>query len=726
MAKYTIQGLDCASCANEIECELKRTPGLEDARLSFAAGVLYIDESQESRAREIIERMEPGVTITSSRSSPNRGAGHEHAADSGHDHDGDHDHGHDHGGETFGKGTLIRIGIAAVLFGIGTLFNEALHATPFSVAEYAVLIAAYALVGAPVLWSAARSIARGQVFNEMFLMSIATIGAIVIHQLPEAVGVMLFYSVGEYFQDRAVDKSRRSISALMDLRPDFARVVVGDERREVSPDEVKVGDFIEVLPGERIPLDGSLVEGSSFVNTASLTGESVPRKVESGDGVLGGFVNDEGRIVVRVEKEFSQGAAARILELVENASSQKAPTEKFITRFAAIYTPAVVVIAALIALIPPLVVPGALFEDWVYRALVMLVISCPCALVISIPLGYFGGIGGASRNKLLIKGGNYIDALTKVDTVVFDKTGTLTEGVFNVVKVVTRNGFTKEDLLEWAAAAESSSSHPIARSIKDAAGGVKDKASDIVEVKGHGVLAKVEGRRIAIGNDRLMHRENIDHADCDTEGTVAFVAVDGVYAGHIVISDKVKPNAAATVAELKALGVRKVAMLTGDDETVASKVAGQLGLDAFYAELLPDGKVAELEALEKDPARRGAVVFVGDGMNDAPVLVRADVGFAMGGLGSDAAIEAADVVVMDDHIARIPLAIRIARFTRRIVVENIAMALVVKGIFLSLGALGVANMWEAVIGDVGVSILAVLNSVRTSGYARKQRDGAAS
>lgn len=720
MAKYTIQGLDCASCANEIECELKKTPGLEDARLSFAAGVLYIDESQEARAREIIEGMEPGVTITSSRSSPKRGNGHEHADGNG------HEHGHDHGGETFGKGTLIRIGIAAALFGIGTLFNEALHATPFSIAEFAVLIAAYALVGAPVLWSAARSIARGQVFNEMFLMSVATIGAIVIHQLPEAVGVMLFYSVGEYLQDRAVDKSRRSISALMDLRPDFARLVVGSERREVSPEEIKVGDFIEVLPGERIPLDGSVVEGSSFVNTASLTGESVPRKVESGDSVLGGFVNDEGRIVVRVEKEFSQGAAARILELVENASSQKAPTEKFITRFAAIYTPAVVVIAALIAFVPPLLVPGAQLEDWVYRALVMLVISCPCALVISIPLGYFGGIGGASKNKLLIKGGNYIDALTKVDTVVFDKTGTLTEGVFNVVKVETRNGFTKEELLEWAAAAESSSSHPIARSIKDAAGGVKDKASDIVEVKGHGVLAKVEGRRIAIGNDRLMHRENIDHADCDTEGTVAFVAVDGVYAGHIVISDKVKPNAAATVAELKALGVRKVVMLTGDDKTVASKVADELGLDAFYAELLPDGKVAELEALERDPARRGAVVFVGDGMNDAPVLVRSDVGFAMGGLGSDAAIEAADVVVMDDHIARIPLAIRISRFTRRVVVQNIAMALVVKAVFLSLGALGVANMWEAVIGDVGVSILAVLNSVRTSGYARRQRDGTAS
>jgi Cd2+/Zn2+-exporting ATPase len=700
MTKYRINGLDCANCANEIECALKKEKGLENARLSFATGAIYLDAKHVDKAQDIISRIEPGVTLSSPEKKATPGDV-----------------------EAQGSKALTRMVAAAVLLAIGSVFNETLHATPHAIVEYGVLISAFLLVGTPVLLSALRSILRGQVFNEMFLMSIATIGAIVIHQLPEAVGVMLFYSVGEYLQDRAVDKSRRSISALMDLRPDFARLVVGPERREVSPEEIKVGDLIEVLPGERIPLDGSLVEGSSFVNTASLTGESVPRKVEPGDSVLGGFVNDEGRIVVRVEKEYSQGAAARILELVENASSQKAPTEKFITRFAAIYTPAVVVIAAIIAFVPPLLVPGARLEDWVYRALVMLVISCPCALVISIPLGYFGGIGGASKNKLLIKGGNYIDALTKVDTVVFDKTGTLTEGVFNVVKVETRNGFTKEELLEWAAAAESGSSHPIARSIKDAAGGVKDKASDIVEVKGHGVLAKVEGRRIAIGNDRLMHRENIDHSDCDTEGTVAFVAVDGVYAGHIVISDKIKPNAAATVAELKALGVRKVVMLTGDNKTVAGKIAGELGLDDFYAELLPDGKVAELEVLEKDPARQGAVVFVGDGMNDAPVLVRSDVGFAMGGLGSDAAIEAADVVVMDDHIARIPLAIRISRFTRRVVIENIVMALVVKAAFLSLGALGVASMWEAVIGDVGVSILAVLNSVRTSGYARGQREG---
>jgi Cd2+/Zn2+-exporting ATPase len=701
MAKYTIRGLDCASCASEIECELKRTPGLEDARLSFAAGALYIDEAQEENARSIIERLEPGVTIEAAESAA--GPAHEEA-------------------ESLGKGELVRIGVATALLAVGIIFNQALHDTPFSIAEYAVMLAAYALVGGSVLASAAKSIARGQVFNEMFLMSVATLGAMAIHQLPEAVAVMLFYSVGEYFQDRAVDKSRRSISELMDLRPDSARVIVDGQSRVISPEEARVGDILEVLPGERIPLDGAVVEGSSFVNTSSLTGESVPRRVASGDAVLGGFVNDEGRILVRVEKEYREGAASRILELVENASTQKAPTEKFITRFAAVYTPIVVAAAALIAFAPPLLVPGARLEDWVYRALVMLVISCPCALVVSIPLGYFGGIGGASRNKLLIKGGNYIDALAKVDTVVFDKTGTLTEGVFSVVKVETRNGFTKKELLDWAAAAESSSSHPIARSIKEAAGAEASKASDIVEVKGHGVIAKVEGRVVAIGNDRLMHRERIEHSDCDAEGTVAFVAVDGVYAGHIVISDKVKAEAAKTVAELKALGVRRVAMLTGDDKAVAAKVAEELGLDEYYAELLPDGKVAELERLEHDPERRGALVFVGDGMNDAPVLVRSDVGFAMGGLGSDAAIEAADVVVMDDFIGRVPLAIRISRFTRRIIVENIAMALIVKTAFLSLGALGLANMWEAVIGDVGVSILAVLNSIRSAGYARSGKE----
>jgi len=616
--------------------------------------------------------------------------------------------------ETMSRGRLIRLIVAAVLFVAGSVFNQALHDTPYSVAEYIVLLSAYFLVGAPVLATAFRNIARGQLFNEMFLMSVATIGAIAIHQLPEAVGVMLFYSVGEYLQDKAVDSSRRSITSLMDMRPDTARLIAAGGWRIISPAEARVGDLIEVLPGERVPLDGEVIEGSSFVDTSSLTGESVPRRVEEGGKVLAGFVNDEGRIAVRVEKAFDQSAAARILELVENAASHKAPTEKFITRFAAVYTPAVVAIAALIAFVPPLFVPGARLGEWVYRALVILVISCPCALVVSIPLGYFGGIGGASRHKLLVKGANYIDALAKVDTVVFDKTGTLTEGVFAVVDVVTRNGFSKEELLAWASAAESRSSHPIARSIREAAKGGAPTADDIREIKGHGLIARVEDRTIAVGNDRLLHREGIAHEDCDVEGTVVYVAVDDVYAGYIVISDRVKKTAARTVSELKALGVRKVAMLTGDDSTVAARVARELGLDAYRAELLPGDKVSKMEEFAAAPKRKGAVVFVGDGMNDAPVLVRSDVGFAMGGLGSDAAIDAADIVVMDDDIARVPLALKIAAFTRRIVVENIVLALTVKGIFIALGAFGAADMWEAVIADVGVSLLAVLNSLRTA------------
>jgi len=695
MTKYRIKGLDCAQCANEVESALQKAPGLERTRLSFATETVFLDSRHEDRAREIIGRMEPGATIVPLEEETEEGEKE----------------------EGLGRGQLIRLIIAGVLFIVGSVFNQQLHDTPLSIAEYIVLLSAYLLVGFPVLASAFRNMVGGRLFNEMFLMSVATIGAIVIHQLPEAVGVMLFYSVGEYLQDRAVDSSKRSIASLMDLRPDSARLIVDGERRIIPPAEVKIGDMIEVLPGERVPLDGEVIEGSSSVNTSSLTGESVPRRVEAGSKVLAGFVNDEGRIVVRVDKKFDQSTAARILELVENAASQKAPTEKFITRFAAVYTPVVVAIALLIAFVPPLFVPGATLREWAYRALVILVISCPCALVVSIPLGYFGGIGGASRHKLLIKGSNYIDALTKVDTVVFDKTGTLTEGVFAVVDVITRNGFSKEELLSWAAAAESHSSHPIARSIREAAGGDLPAADDIREVKGYGLVARVENRTIAVGNDRLLHREGIDHEDCDVEGTIVYVAVDNVYAGYIVISDRIKKAAAKTGSELKARGVRKVAMLTGDDATVAARVAKEIGLDEYRAELLPDNKVSKLEEFMDDPKRKGAVVFVGDGMNDAPVLVRSDVGFAMGGLGSDAAIEAADVVVMDDDIARVPTALKIASFTRRIVIENIVLALTVKGIFIALGAVGAADMWEAVIADVGVSLLAVLNALRTAKHS---------
>ena len=694
MTKYILKGLDCASCANEIEVALRKVDGLGSVQVSFATQSVVLDPNLAARAQQIIDAVEPGVQLLSA--------------------DGHREHDHEEGD---GMGHALRIGAAILLFALGFVLQPFLHETPWAAAETVVFALAYLIVGYPVLWSAFRSILRGQVFNEMFLMSLATIGAIAIHQIPEAVGVMLFYSVGEYFQDLAVARSRKSIASLMDLRPEFARVVVEGQRENRNPDAVAVGDHVEVLPGERIPLDGEVIEGESFVDTASLTGESVPRAVSPGSAVLSGFVNDHGLLLIRVTKPFGQSSASRILELVENASTHKAPTEKFITKFAAWYTPIVVLVSALVALLPPLLLPGATFNEWIPRALVLLVISCPCALVLSIPLGYFGGIGGASRQRLLVKGANFLDSLSRVDTVVFDKTGTLTRGVFAVTEVATRNGFTREQILSWAAAAESHSPHPIARSIRDAFGEGGPVAKDVKEIKGCGVVARVGGRTIVAGSDRLMHRENIDHEDCGAQGTVVFVAVDGIYAGYQVVSDQVKEEASRTIAELKQLGVRRVVMLTGDNQSAAARIAGQLGLDEYFAEQLPEDKVKNLERLIETAPAGKKVVFVGDGMNDAPVLVRADVGFAMGGLGSDAAIEATDVVVMDDHIARVPQALRIAGFTRKVVLQNIGFALAVKGVFVVLGAFGVANMWEAVIADVGVSLLAVLNAMRTIRHA---------
>lgn len=639
-----------------------------------------------------------------------------------------------------GASQIIKIAISGVLFLVGTIFHDRLHATPYSLAEYAVFIPAYLLVGFPVLKEAALNIIHGKVFNEMFLMSVATLGAIAIHQIPEAIGVMLFYSVGEYLQDRAVDKSRRSISDLMDLRPDFARVVEGTASKEVAPESVKAGELVEVRPGERVPLDGEIVEGTSFVDTSSLTGESVPRSVGPGSAVLAGFINDNGRILIRVTAVFSQSTVSRILDLVENASANKAPTEKFITKFASVYTPIVVALAAIVAIVPPLVIPGATFREYVYRALVLLVISCPCALVVSVPLGYFGGIGNASKHKLLIKGANYIDALTKVDTVVFDKTGTLTKGVFEVTEVVPHNGYSRAEILYYAAGAESVSIHPIARSIREAAAAEKATAGRggrgaedaivsiaaapvigaISEKKGYGVHASVDGHDVMAGNDRMLHMKNIPHNTCNPGGTVVHVVIDGKYAGYILISDTVKEGAAGVVGELKREGVKKTVMLTGDDAAVAAKVASSLGIDEYYAGLLPQEKVEKLESLKKQAAAGRKVAFVGDGMNDAPVLVSSDVGFAMGGLGSDAAIEAADLVVMDDDIRRVPMAIRISNYTRSIVQQNVVFALGVKVVFILLGSAGKADMWQAVIADVGVSLLAILNSLRATKYREKR------
>jgi Zn2+/Cd2+-exporting ATPase len=563
----------------------------------------------------------------------------------------------------------------------------------------------------------------------MFLMSIATLGAIVIHKFAEAVTVMLFYSVGEYVQDRAVDRSRHSISSLMDLRPEFARLVADGSTAEVEPESVDVGSVIEIRPGERIPLDGEVFRGISAVDTSALTGESVPRSIENGDAVLAGFVNGSGTIRVRVTKPFSESSISRILELVEDAAARKAPTEKFISRLAAVYTPIVVGIAAAIAFIPPFVIPGASLGEWVYRALVMLVISCPCALVISIPLGYFGGIGGASRNGILVKGANYLDSLTDIFTVVVDKTGTLTRGTFEVVRTESRSSYKKEEILRFAALAETHSTHPIAKSIRAAYMTVyeeeidPDTVTDVREEKGFGIVCRVGPQKVLAGSDRLLHREGVaretvEYGNFESEGTVVHIAVDGNYAGYILIADELKPDAGEAVKEIKELGVNKVVMLTGDNEVAANRIAKEAGIDTFYAELLPEEKVARLEQIAAELPKGKRLAFVGDGINDAPVLMRADIGIAMGALGSDAAIEAADIVLMDDRMSGVGDSIRVARHTRSIVLQNIALALLVKAVFLTLGALGIATMWEAVIADMGTSLLAVLNATRALRFSR--------
>jgi Cd2+/Zn2+-exporting ATPase len=718
-----LNGLDCANCANTIERALHKN-GLTECTVSFGTNQILLPEDQVEQAQAIINTIEPDVTIARPAPVvvPEGQRVHSEAEDHDHGEAGhDHDHGHDHGGGEMGRGRLVEVIFAAVLFLVGFAFNQRLHNTPYAVAEYAVLLTAYALVGRRVLWAAIRNATRGQLFDENFLMAIATIGAFFIHELPEAVGVMLFYSVGEYFQDVAVSRSRRSIRALMEVRPDYANVKRNGVVVRVSPENVAIDEEIIVKPGERIPLDGEIVEGSSLVDTSALTGESVPRQVRIGDTVLSGSVNIRGVIGIRVNREFGESSIAKIMQLVEQAAARKATTERVITSFSRYYTPAVVLIALLIALVPPLVMPGALFSEWLRRALVLLVISCPCALVISVPLSYFGGIGGASRRGILVKGANYLDSLAKVDTVVWDKTGTLTQGVFRVTEVTPAGAFTRDELLDLAAHAEVHSSHPIATSIMEAYGKPVDAAavSEYEEVAGHGVRVRDGGRLVAVGNARLMEREGVSMpAENDPAGTVVYIAVDGSYAGRIVIADEPKPEAAVAIRTLRTLGVRRHVMLTGDDRRVAERVGKDLGLDEVRANLLPEDKVAEIERVDQQRTDRqkGALAFVGDGINDAPVLTRADVGIAMGGLGSDAAIEAADVVIMDDNPAKLAVAVGVARKTRQIVYQNILFALAVKVIVMALGATGAANMWEAVFADVGVSLLAILNATRVLRY----------
>ena len=612
------------------------------------------------------------------------------------------------------KEELLPIIAVVLLLGIGLIFQEQLHATPYSIGEYLVFIPAYLLSGWTVLTNAGRNILRGRIFDENFLMTIATLGAIAIHQLPEAVGVMLFYQVGELFQDLAVSRSRRSIQSLLEIRPDTANLKVNGSVQQVRPETVSIGDIILVKPGEKIPLDGEIIEGNSQVDTSALTGEPVPRSVKVGETVLAGMINKTGVLTLRVSKNFGESSISKILNLVENAASKKAKTEKFITRFAKYYTPVVVFLSLAVALLPPLFIPGATSEEWVYRALVLLVISCPCGLVISIPLGYFGGIGGAAKNGILVKGATFLDTLTAVKTVVFDKTGTLTQGVFKVTEIVPKNGFTETELLALAARVESHSNHPVAQSIREAYGQeIDDKnVTDYEEIAGHGIKAKVKNRVVLAGNERLLHRENIRHDTCEVAGTVVHLAVDGQYAGYIVIADEMKEDAALAVSNLKKIGIEQTMMLTGDNKTVANSVAEKLGLDGYFAELLPEDKVESFEEILHKNGDKNKVAFVGDGINDAPVIARADVGIAMGGLGSDAAIETADIVIMTDAPSKVAEAIKIGKKTHGIVWQNILFALGVKGLFILLGMIGIATLWEAVFADVGVALLAILNAGR--------------
>ena len=603
---------------------------------------------------------------------------------------------------------LIKIIIAFILFLVSMIFNfnnEWINNILF--------IISYLIVGFEIIKKALRNIIRGKVFDENFLMTIATIGAFGIGEYPEAVAVMLFYQVGELFQSYAVDKSRKSISSLMDIRPDFANVEKEGKIEKVDPDDVEVGDIIVVKPGEKVPLDGYVIEGKSSLDTKALTGESLPRSVTEGEEILSGCINLNGVLRVETTKEYGQSTVSKILDLVENASSKKSKSENFITKFARYYTPIVVIIALFLAIVPPLLIDGATFLDWIYRALSFLVVSCPCALVISIPLSFFGGIGGASKMGILIKGSNYLEAISKAEIVVFDKTGTLTQGNFEVQKIVAIN-ISQEELLKAVAYAENYSNHPISLSVKNAYSR-KINETDIQstqELSGMGIVAKIWDKDIIVGNEKLMKEKEVKFSKTDDIGTVLYVAIDNKYVGYILIADKIKDDAKIAIESLKKNNVKKTVMLTGDKKSVGEYVAQKLGIDKVYTELLPDGKVKKVEKLLKEKSENGKLVFVGDGINDAPVLALADIGIAMGGLGSDAAIEAADVVIMTDEPSKIVNTIKLSKKTMKIVKENIVFAIFVKVLILILSALGLSTMWEAVFADVGVSVIAIINALR--------------
>lgn len=701
MKKYQLRNIDGDSCAVKIEDGLAKIPEVKFVSVSFANSTMQIDTPDIEEVKKRIKEIEPDVEVIEPLDEHPRPVQKASMSDE----------------LAENKSELIKILVTLLLLAAGMIFEKEIHGTPFHFAEYLVFISAYLISGWGVLSGAVRSIAKGKVFNEHFLMAIATLGALAIDEMPEAVAVMLFYVVGELFQDIAVNRSRRSVKALLEIRPDYANLKINGDVQRVSPIEVHPGQMIVVKPGEKIPLDGKVLDGTSFVDTSALTGESVPRAVKESETVLAGMINKSGVLTVEVTKEFGESSISKILELVENASSKKAETEKFITTFARYYTPVVVFGALLLAVIPPLLFAGQTFTDWIYRALVVLVISCPCALVISIPLGYFGGIGGASRRGILVKGSNYLDALTKVKTVVFDKTGTLTKGEFKVADIVLQNGFTRDEILMYAASAESHSNHPIAKSIVEAYEQDVEQSSisDVQEISGKGVKANVNGKQIIVGNDKILHLNNIQHDKCEVEGTVVHVAVNSLYAGYIVIADSLKEDALETIRALTRNNIDAV-MLTGDNRTAAEAFARKLEIREYYAELLPEDKVKHIEGIIQATRHDDKVAFVGDGINDAPVIARADVGIAMGALGSDAAVETADVVLMTDSPMQVVKSIEVAKRTRRIVWQNIGFAMGVKLLFILLGALGIATMWEAVFGDMGVAIIAILNAMRVMRY----------
>jgi Cd2+/Zn2+-exporting ATPase len=692
MKKYQLKNIDCASCAAKIEDGLSKMPEVKFVSVNFANSTLQIDAPDIEEVKKKIKEIEPEVIVAEVQNE--KPVEFKNILEEN-------------------KKELIRIILTLVLLAVGLIFEEEIHNTQYRMEEYLVFIPAYLISGWGVLKGALRSITKGKIFNEHFLMTIATAGAIAIDAMPEAVTVMLFYVVGELFQDIAVNRSRKSIKALLEIKPDYANIKSDGEVKRVSPESVRVGEYILVKAGEKIPLDGEIIDGNSFLDTSALTGESIPRKVREKDIVLAGMVNQSGLLTIRVTKLFSESSISRILELVENAVSKKAETEKFITTFAKYYTPVVVFGALMIAVIPPLFITGQTYSDWIYRALVVLVISCPCALVISIPLGYFGGIGGASRKGILVKGSNYLDALTKVKTVVFDKTGTLTKGNFVVTQIVTANGYNEKDILRYAAYAESNSNHPIAKSIIDAYDTKiqQGEISGVKEISGKGIKARVNKDEITVGNDKLLHAENIQHDKCEVEGTVIHVAINSIYAGYIIISDTLKDSAQETITLLKKKDIGSV-MLTGDNKNAAEIFAEKLGIDKYYYELLPEDKVKHIEEILQSTPKGNKVAFVGDGINDSPVLARADIGIAMGALGSDAAVETADVVLMTDSPLQVITAIDIAKKTRKIVWQNIGFAMGVKLFFILLGIFGIATMWEAVFGDMGVAIIAILNAMR--------------